>query len=102
MKLSKMRTVQCFTVYTYKIEQNGALQFKNNGEKSSIPTSSIHIYPKQPTVWPLSKQMQMYHRLLIELKIDMSQANFRKTNVIPPLYPFMHEHRTIGGGNGSY
>jgi len=72
-------------------------------EKSnSIPTSSIHIYPKHPTVWPLSKQIQMYHRLLIELKIDMSQANFRKANVIPPLYPFMHEHRMIGGGNGSY
>ena len=28
-----MRAVQCFTIYTYKIEQNGALQFKNNGEK---------------------------------------------------------------------
>ena len=25
------------TVYTYKIEQNGALQFKNNGEKYQYP-----------------------------------------------------------------
>lgn len=32
-----MRAVQCFTVYTYKIEQNGALQFKNNGEKYQYP-----------------------------------------------------------------
>jgi hypothetical protein len=55
---------------------------------------------KNPTVRPLSKQIQMYHSL-IEIKL-MSQANFRKANVIPPLYPFMHEHRMIGGGNSSY
>jgi len=37
-----MRAVQCFTVYTYKIEQNGALQFKNNGEK--VPVSLHQAY----------------------------------------------------------
>lgn len=42
MKLSKMRAVLCFTVYTYKTEQNGALQFKNNGEK--VPASLHQAY----------------------------------------------------------
>jgi hypothetical protein len=45
MQLSKMRVGQCFTVYTYKVEQKGALQIKILGG-NSITTSSIHNYQK--------------------------------------------------------
>lgn len=41
MKLSKMK--QCnASQFTHKIEQNGALQFKNNGEK--VPASLHQAY----------------------------------------------------------
>lgn len=97
-----MRAVQCFTVYTYKIEQNGALQFKNNGEKYQYPyIKHTHLSKTAHSLAPFKANTDV-PQTSYWTKIDMSQANFRKANVIPPLYPFMHEHRTIGGGNGSY
>ena len=102
-----MRAVQCFTVYTYKIEQNGALQFKNNGEKYNGEKyqypyiKHTHLSKTAHSLAPFKANTDV-PQTSYWTKIDMSQANFRKANVIPPLYPFMHEHTTIGGGNGSY